>query len=497
MLHPGRPFASLSRPHRLEQAALVLLLAVVLVLNLLTAERSPTVWLDEVSYLDPAVNLLAGNGFTSSAWYGQTRDAFWAGNVPLHALCLAGWMKIWGVGLVQARSLNYVLAALAALFFWRGTRAGQGLKSPLPRLGFATLLLSSFGMCYSYRSGRPDALLILLFALLFYAFRALPGTKRVSVLWAVSGLLPFAGLQALPLLAVTGGALLFWRRRAVVAEVTAMAAGGVAGIIALLLLYQSQGVLTAFLDSISSHHVLGQTQSLATLVEEKVRNSRTLVADLSLLVLGGGSLLTLLLFRRNLRDHLVAQSFGGLCFALVAALTVFSLGKFPLFYSWMAFVPVALVWANLLDETANSGMIRARNFLLGCGLVAAGLGLPLRLGITVKEWERRDYGPVRELVRENVTSKDCVFANFQAYYAVKPLAGETWVSSYARAITQPEKERVTCLIIAPKDYDETVRLIGGKWRDTGAAVSPKAGEEGLGAKPYDLRIWRRMNPPPP
>ena len=63
------------------------------------------------------------------------------------------------------------------------------------------------------------------------------------------------------------------------------------------------------------------------------------------------------------------------------------------------------------------------------------------------------------------------------------------VNSYARAITEAEKARVTCLVIAPADFAETARLIGGRWRDTGEAVSPTG--EGLGTRPYDLRIWRR------
>lgn len=469
-----------------------MLVAVVLLLNLLTAERSPTVWLDEVCYVDPAVNLLSGNGFVSSAWYGQTQEAFWAGNVPLHAFGLAGWMKVWGVGMVQARSLNYVLAALAALCFWRGALVGGWLKTSCARLGFATLLLSSFGICYSYRSGRPDALLLLLFAVIFHAWSAPGGPVRRLMLFVASALVPWAGLQGLPLLAVTGVFLLAWRKRAALADVAVLAGGSLTGVLGLVLLYHSHGVLDAFVASISSHHTLGQTLTLPELLAEKLGKAKTLLADVSLLALMGGSGLSLLLFRKRLGSDLVEGVCRGLSFAVLAALAVFSLGKFPLFYSWMAFVPVALSWAALLDGAMAGGAVAARNLLVGCGLVAAFLGLPLRLGVTVKEWDRRDYGPVRELVQKNITPEDCVFASFQAYHAVKPWARETLVSSYARAITPDEKERVTCLIIAPADHSETVHLIGGTWRDTGAAVSPRVDGANLGAKPYDLRIWRRV-----
>ena len=49
------------------------LLAVLLAVNLLTGERCPAVWIDEVTYLDPAWQ---GRGFTSSAYYVQADGEF-------------------------------------------------------------------------------------------------------------------------------------------------------------------------------------------------------------------------------------------------------------------------------------------------------------------------------------------------------------------------------------------------------------------------------------
>jgi len=43
------------------------LAAVFLVLNVATADLFPVVWVDEVMYIDPAVNLYLGHGFRSTA----------------------------------------------------------------------------------------------------------------------------------------------------------------------------------------------------------------------------------------------------------------------------------------------------------------------------------------------------------------------------------------------------------------------------------------------
>src|ERR1700733_10639900 len=75
-----------------------------LCLNLASGVRYPFVWTDEVMYADPAVNLYLGHGFTSSAWYAQPADAFWAGNVPLHSALLYLWLKLFGFSILAVRS---------------------------------------------------------------------------------------------------------------------------------------------------------------------------------------------------------------------------------------------------------------------------------------------------------------------------------------------------------------------------------------------------------
>src|SRR5689334_18193604 len=85
----------------------ILFLLGFLLVNLATSARYPYVWIDEVMYSDPAVNLYLGNGFTSTAWYAQPSNEFWAGNVPLHSALLYLWMKTFGFSIVAVRSINY------------------------------------------------------------------------------------------------------------------------------------------------------------------------------------------------------------------------------------------------------------------------------------------------------------------------------------------------------------------------------------------------------
>src|SRR5687768_12441274 len=85
------------RPRAWLPWALALCLLVT-VANIVTGSRSPTVWIDEVMFCDPAINYLTGRGFTSTAWPVQSREETFAGNAPLYPLMLIPWLKVFGVG---------------------------------------------------------------------------------------------------------------------------------------------------------------------------------------------------------------------------------------------------------------------------------------------------------------------------------------------------------------------------------------------------------------
>ena len=78
-----------------ESIAASLILFSFLFASLLVATRTPTVFMDEVEYTDPAANLYFGKGFTSTMW-AQDRHEFWCGNVPLYQGLLFAAFKIFG-----------------------------------------------------------------------------------------------------------------------------------------------------------------------------------------------------------------------------------------------------------------------------------------------------------------------------------------------------------------------------------------------------------------
>ncbi len=70
----------------LEVIILSILLFIFLLIRLVQAFRLTNLnaWQDQVMFVDPAANLYFGNGLTSSTWFAQTKDKFWAGYPPLY-----------------------------------------------------------------------------------------------------------------------------------------------------------------------------------------------------------------------------------------------------------------------------------------------------------------------------------------------------------------------------------------------------------------------------
>lgn len=189
--------ARICKPEKGELLALFLILAAFWVVNLATCSRSPPVWLDEVAYSDPAVNLYLGNGFQSTAWEDQPSGRFWAGNVPLYPFLLFIWLKAFGFSIVAVRSFNFFLVSLATMLVWLFSLKSGAITKPWARILLVLLVFCGHGVVYAYRSGRPDMLGFLLIAILPLLHLVRNPLSRVLGLGIIGALLPFAGAPVL------------------------------------------------------------------------------------------------------------------------------------------------------------------------------------------------------------------------------------------------------------------------------------------------------------
>ena len=98
------------------------------------------------------------------------------------------------------------------------------------------------------------------------------------------------------------------------------------------------------------------------------------------------------------------------------------------------------------------------------------------------------------LAQKNVKPTDWVFADFQAYYGIKPVAAVLFLPTYLSRATIDEKQRINLLIINPEDFIRISNALGGSWRDTGEFINyPLKRSLPFGALGYNLRVWRRVS----
>src|ERR1700704_524671 len=103
---------------RFEWLSVIGLLLFFLAFNLATYNYYPTVWTDEVTFSEPAINLIQTGHFTTTTWQFQPANTFWGVNSPLYSLALSGWLRMTGTSLLAVRSFNFVLTAFAAFLLW-------------------------------------------------------------------------------------------------------------------------------------------------------------------------------------------------------------------------------------------------------------------------------------------------------------------------------------------------------------------------------------------
>ena len=457
---------------RRELAIAALIGALYLAINVFTAERSPTVSMDEVWFVEPAINLVEGRGFTTNAWDTQDRFEFWAGNAPLYSLLLSGWLEVVPFSPRGVRALNYVITLLAAVAVWIGVwRFGLVTRESSRLLLFAAIL-SSYSISFSSRSGRYDCTAMLLFALVFLAasFR-----KPLLVALVAFFIIP-AGFQLSVYSFVLAALVLFFCRARALPYLLAFSGGLLAGLFALLALYTANGVLSDFAGTLTRHSVAGMATAAEAspfnrLADKWRQLPKALLTDPFNLLL-----IAVLLVRKEKPARLAVTL--GIALPVVIQL----LYTYRIYYGWMLVIPL-LIAALTIDT---------RILRIAVVVVILG-GLPLRWALTAVEWRSRDYQPVEQLVARNVREGEWVFSDWQAYYPVKQRTPDVFLPPYLRAFTTAEKDRVTLLILG-RDSAKFRYSFPGQWQRVDAYKAPAGVKRKFGARPYELTVWRRAAP---
>lgn len=432
-------------------------------------------------FADPAISYHLGQGFTSTAWYGQSRGATFAGCPVLYQLLLAGWLKCWGLSITAVRSLGYVLTLGGLWLIWLAVVRGKCIRRKWLRGGMFCMLLTGYGMTFVYRCGRVESLLIFLCGASAFAVTVRDARWRLCILFALGAATSWSAFHAPVFAAVAWALALCIRRGAGWQNVLSFAAGGVSGLVGYMAYVHAQDPEGRIQQAVQKLFIFGGHSAPSGL------------ADPSLLLLYA---LLLVLFTCQAKKNQITSLHPVALFSLIAAMmvpaAVWVVGRYPIYYSWMAWVLLIPGVFQALDVSWNGIRNIWRAGVVSILIVAGCIGLPARLALTVYEWKVRDYKPVEDLIAKHVKQDDWVFTDYGGYYAVKPRAAMTATEWFIPAMSGDDKKRLTWMIVAPENFVRWSKELGGGWIDSGYAVRPDPDHHVAGAAKYDLRLYRRI-----
>ncbi len=447
------------------------------VLNISTISRFPTVWIDEVSYSDPAVNYNLGAGFVSTSWASQSNTEFWASNAPLHQFLLTPWLSLFGISITAVRSFDLFLFFLSSLILWLLMIKLQIGRRLLTRIIILLCFWCGEMISWIYRCGRPDVITILLALLTFWSYYYFLKPKGWLLIALIGFLSPIAGIQLPPFIVVTLFVffLISNERTKIIRFGLLYSISVFAGLGCLLAFLYLKGVALRFLQMTfaAGYTFTGDIAQKVLLNDSKV-NARIsdkfdtlfnysdfFTRDHSFLILFVLLTILFIYFLTKGTIKIKSVAFYGYLFSLSLPAIMLLLGRYPVYYSWMGYIIIILLTAHYLDLADLSKPIKNSCYLIL--IVTTFLGLPLQI---IKSYitPNNDQTIIKYFIERNITKADIVYSDHITYYPLKRLTKECYFNSYSGGRGLPnfpaeQLNRINCIILSDVKSDVKIKSI--------------------------------------
>lgn len=476
-----------------------------LLVGIFFGSRLQPVWIDEVVLAEPAANLALYDSFTSAAWYHQNAQEFHVSTSFLYTVLLALWIKVLGFSIEKVRLFNYVLMLLSITVIWLFIKKLPLIKFSWLRIILVVSCLLPAGITFIYTSGRYDTSCIFLSALVLVAFLIKDAKIRWLAMTIIGFFFPLSGLSAVVFAIIFGVILLLFNFQRFWREFVALGGGFILGMLFLYALYSTNGVWDDFVSLTLGHSVANANlnRSVIDLIFSRVSK----LFDQKDYLCGGCLhpsfpplllLLIILIFYELLTKSFRwrSPSFFALITVITIPTTMCFLGKYPLYYSWMSMFPllICICWSfnNILEK--NTGKIQTTIISIAFLVLlfyANLLGLPSLAQITLQQWEKNDYTKVQNFLDNKINHEDNIYADFQAFYALKSRAKRVYFPLYNGQMTPEDRDNLSLIVIDPRTSARApwnpglAEIVGDslpQWYDTG---------EQLDTGTYGMKLYRK------
>ncbi|MBE9175066.1 hypothetical protein IQ225_06655 [Synechocystis salina LEGE 06155] len=490
-----------------ESLGLVVIYCAFFAIAIWGAGKFHPVWLDEVALVEPATNLYFSGEFSSTAWYHQSNESFHVGTSLLYTFLLSIWVKLLGFGIVRVRLFGYIVIATASFILFKSVKRLHIVNYPYLRLLLVLTFLTIGGINYIYISGRYDVICLFLSVLAIYSFSLKQGKLRTLVLLFISILFPLSGISALVFAVLIAIALLVFNYKLFWREVLAFIIGSAIGLLFLYILYSINGVWGDFISLVSGHSEVATSKNFSYFINLLITSAQKLTinsygcegcitykSSWRFLVVISLILVFHELLTRTFK--LCCLLFFGLVIALTLPFAMCFLGKFPIYYSWMAILPLLL---GIFSATNN--MLEKYGFkLFSKNLIYLFISILLILSMKIGLFEvfatalqDRDFDENQALskfINDNTNSDDIAYADFSTFYSIKGTVDEVYFPLYSFQLQANERDSISVVILDGRQekmapWNPSLQQIFPEthenWKDTGQHfVSPQ----------YNLKVYK-------
>lgn len=488
-----------------EKFFLVIILGIYILIGLSCADRLYPVWLDEVTLTQPAYNLYIGKGFTSTAWYHQSAQEFHVSTSPLYVLLLSFWIKIFGFTIVAVRIFNYTLMIASVLMIWLSVIRLRLITSSWIRLILVFLILTGTGVTFNYISGRYDCIGIILISASLFVYSWTKSITRNIFIICLGSLFPWAGLSLIAYFVILSGLLLIFFGSSLIKFLLYLLVGIFIGFIFLSFTYHWNGVWDDFVNLSVAHSIASNSSNIlaklldksAKLLDKDNYLCAGLLTDTSYSVLLIAMITVTIYWIYKKRLQFPAQILFG-CATLVIPITMCLLGKYPIYYSWMSYIPLTLCLCSSFNRLISQQQLKIIpssllfTFFILISLYASFNGLPKSLKNTIANWQSFDYQLVEEFIADSINNNESVYSDFSAFYAVEKITQKAIYPLYPLSfLSTQDKNDISAIIIDPREevrapwnvgFDDVAKTLGGKWYET---------ENTLDSEIYNLKVFKR------
>lgn len=499
MLSHGKDLNNWKLKHELAVVA-VILTAFLLACYFVTLKVTP-IWLDEVTVADPAINFVLGNGFVSTGWQYQPKEEFWASNAPLHQFLLVGWLELWGVSPVVARSINYFYAIIMGLLIWGACKRSGLVKTSISRVCLLFSILGAAGVSTNYVSGRYDPIGMLLVSMLFFLFTYPDSLKKWLTVLCVSMFLPIAGINLLPYCFLVIGLLFFFTPKKTLLRFSfTMGIGIFIGLSVLLAIYYYNGVMGRILESAGGHGLSGAVgesaggvqaggvgdkvnwviSNIGIIIENRFQNLTQwyLINRSYLILLAGMCYCIFMAWRSPSKNKIIVMAL----FAVFVPLVMGGLRNYPFYYTWMAVIPMAILFYATLSEIPKHHTLFVA-IIFSVVIVYPGYGRYFIKSLVNGNSLKDSYYISFEEIKSELKQDDKVYASFSAYYPTVQTVDYVLLPTYKDMLTAKEKSEVNVLIVPAEKFEQEKALFGGDWKLIKTSNLQH---------PYNLSIYRKI-----